>query len=39
MMEGAGFNLTRGFAEKIGADGYGEDAPEAARVAKDLMTA
>ena len=34
-----GAPLTRGFAEKIGADGYGEDAPEAARVAKELMTA
>ena len=34
-----GAPLTRGFAEKIGADGYGEDAPEAARAAKNLLTA
>ena len=33
-----GAPLTRSFAEKIGADGYGEDAPDAARIAKDLLT-
>lgn len=33
-----GAPLTRGFAEKIGADGYGEDAPDAARIAKGLLT-
>ncbi len=32
-----GAPLTESFAEKIGADGYGEDAPSAARLAKDLL--
>jgi 5-methyltetrahydrofolate--homocysteine methyltransferase len=32
-----GAPVTEGFAEEIGADGYGEDAPDAARLAKDLL--
>jgi 5-methyltetrahydrofolate--homocysteine methyltransferase len=32
-----GAPVTKGFAEKIGADGYGEDAPSAARIAKYLL--
>jgi len=32
-----GAPLTKGFAEKIGADAYGEDAPSAARIAKDFL--
>jgi len=32
-----GAPVTEGFAEKIGADAYGEDAPSAARIAKNLL--
>ena len=32
-----GAPVTEGFAEEIGADGYGEDAPTAARLVKDLL--
>ena len=32
-----GAPLTKGFAEKIGADAYGEDAPSSARIAKDCL--
>jgi len=34
---GGGAPRTKGFAEKIGADAYGEDAPSAARIAKDFL--
>jgi len=32
-----GAPVTAGFAEKIGADGYGDDAPSAVRLAKELL--
>lgn len=32
-----GAPVTAGFAEKIGADGYGDDAPSAVRTAKELL--